>query len=123
MMDCKRIRINLDGLRFYSCIGVFEQERAVGNDFEVSVSAEFDGAGFRSECLDTSVSYADLYDIIREEMSKEWFLLESVAEKICEIISGRWNMIEEVSVSIDKLSPPISGIRGKCGIEYFWKKS
>lgn len=74
-----RFVIRLNGLRFYSRIGVFDQERSVGNEFRVDLTAVADASGFRSENLDTTVSYADIYDVVAEAMRREWLLLESVS--------------------------------------------
>lgn len=123
MKEEKRIiTIRLRDLRFHSRIGVFEQERTVGNEFLVNVSIEIDGKNFRTEQLDTTLSYADIYDEIAGTMKREWLLLESAAEEICRRISGRWEQVKCVDIKIIKLAPPISGIDGDCGIEYFFEK-
>lgn len=75
-------RITLSDLRFHASIGVADQERKVGNDFRVDMEIMMDASGFSVEQLSTTISYADVYDIISEEMRKEWLLLESVAKTI-----------------------------------------
>lgn len=115
-------RINLNDLRFYSRIGVSDQERKVGNEYAVNVSVAYDASLFQEEDLDSSISYADIYEVIKEEMRIERLLLESTALHISKRISERWEKVEEISVKIDKSAPPVTGITGNCGIEYFWKK-
>ncbi len=123
-MDCSNVfRICLSGLRFNSRIGVYEQERKVGNEYVVDVTVSYDAALFKEEDLSTSVSYADIYEEIKMEMHREHRLLESVALSISQRISGRWSFVDEIIVRIVKTAPPINGIVGDCGIEYFWKKS
>jgi len=113
-------RIKLSGLRFYGRIGVFNQERAVGNEYVVDMAVEIPGDSFEEENLDTSISYADIYEIIREEMGRETLLLESVAVRISKRVKERWPKIEKGTVSIEKEGVPISGIDGRCGIEYLF---
>jgi dihydroneopterin aldolase len=113
-----RFVIRLNGLRFYSRIGVFDQERSVGNEFRVDLTAVADASGFRSENLDTTVSYADIYDVVAEAMRREWLLLESVSSYIADTVLDRWTLISDVKVCITKLSPPIPGIQGVCSVEY-----
>lgn len=115
-----KYRINLSRLRFYSRIGVFEQERVVGNEFEVSVTLEYEASNFKMESLDSTISYADVYEIIREEMGKEWLLLESVCAEISNRIKRQWPLITQGKVEITKLAPPIKGIMGTCGVEYIF---
>lgn len=115
--------INLRDLRFYSKIGVLEQERIVGNEFSVSVSITYDASGFVEERLESTISYAEVYDVVRDEMQMESLLLESVVKRISERISRQWGKATAIRVSICKHRAPISGLAGDCGIEYFWKKS
>lgn len=110
--------ILLDDMRFYSRIGVFGQERRVGNEFSVSMRLRVDATAFRNECLDTTVSYAHVYELVRARMGEEWLLLESVAKTIADDIHNRFENVTEACVRIDKLAPPIAGIQGTCGVEY-----
>lgn len=119
----RRITITLNDLQFYSKIGVDPQERIVGNEFRVNIAAAYNAASFRSEQLQTTISYADIYEIISQEMKMEWELMESVAQSVTDKIISRWNQIEEIIIEIIKVTPPIPGIVGNCGIKYFWKKS
>lgn len=114
--------IRLESLRFYSRIGVFDQERAVGNEFSVDVTVEVAATGFESENLDTTISYADIYEVVREAMSGEWLLLESVAKSVAETIKQRWKSVGEVKIKISKLAAPIPGIQGVCSVEYLSAK-
>ncbi len=117
------LRINLNDLRFYSRIGVFDQERKVGNEYVVNVSVAYDACLFEEENLASSISYADVYEEIKDEMQGECLLLETVALRISRRISGRWMTAQEIRVKIDKCVPPVSAIVGSCGVEYFWKKN
>ena len=111
-------RIRLEDLRFFSRIGVFDQERIVGNEFAVDVEVELDADSFESENLDTTVSYADIYDKISVNMKGEWLLLESVAKRIADDICNSWAQARRCCVKITKLSVPVSGIQGKSSVEY-----
>lgn len=110
--------VSLRDLTFYSCIGVMEQERTVGNEFTVDVSFKFSAARFRPEDLDSTISYADVYTVIADHMRREWQLLESVSKSISDELSRRWPEIESIRVRITKKCPPISGIQGSCSVEF-----
>lgn len=117
-MPVKKIIVRLTDLRFYAHIGLFKQEKRVGNEFRVNIEVGYPASIFSSEDLSTSISYADIYEEVKREMSKEWDLLESVALSIQDVILKRWQQITEGKISIEKMSPPIAGIEGRCGIEY-----
>ena len=112
--------IRLNDLRFFSKIGVFEQERKVGNEFLMNVEVKISASSFVEEDLESSISYADIYAEIKDIMDREWLLLETVAKKIKDKLTVRWPQIEGGKISIDKMAPPIIGIDGRCGIEYLF---
>lgn len=114
----KAFYIRLDDLHFISKIGVEPQERIIGNEFIVNVKLKIPANSFIRESLESSVSYALIYDLVREKMSEVWLLLESVAQDIVDSIMNKWPQIEEGQISIKKLSPPIRGIRGSASVEY-----
>lgn len=95
-----------------------EQERIVGNEFSVDVRIDADASDFIDECLDSTISYADVYEIIAEEMSESHLLLESVTKKIADKIIEKWDIAKHANVKITKLAPPIAGIVGSCSVEY-----
>lgn len=109
--------ISLINQRFYSSIGVFEQERLVGNEFLLDLHVEYDAERFEKENLASSISYADLYEITKEYMGQEYLLLESVCLDIRNHILGSWPFIESGNIRIIKVSPPIAGMEGSCGVE------
>lgn len=109
-------------LRFYSKIGVFDQERAVGNEFEVDVEIRYPAQHFERENLDSSINYAEAYGIVADVMKSEWKLVESAAEAITHAISERWQFVQSVHAKVIKLVPPVPGIIGECGAEIFLKK-
>ncbi len=115
--------IKLRDVRFHGHIGVFPQERLVGNDFKVNLSVKYKASCFKTEDLDTSISYAEIYEIVKARIGQESLLLETVAKEITEEISARWEIVEEISTEIVKLYPPITGIDGECAVEYFYKKN
>ena len=114
----RKFTIRLESLRFYSKIGVAEQERLIGNEFEVDVKLIFDADNFIYEDLSTSVNYAEIYDLIKSEMEKDCMLLESVAISIATEIEKKWPKVEESYIKIRKVHPPITGIQGSASVEY-----
>lgn len=115
--------IELKALKIHANHGVFEQERFVGNDFVVNLKVvTSDNVSVYQDCLDNTVSYADLYEVVVESMKLPRMLLESVAKEIATIIMERWDSVREIFVSIEKQVPPIAGIDGSASVKYFLKK-
>ena len=75
--------ISLNKLRFHAFHGVMEQERRVGNDFEVSLTVEYPfEKAMESDDLCDTLNYAELYDVIAAEMRQPSDLLEHLAGRI-----------------------------------------
>lgn len=110
--------IRLERLRFFAFIGVLPEEQVVGNDFIVDCEFETSAEYFVSELLESTVSYADVYAVIEEIMSRKWKLLESVAMEIGERCINKWPQIRRIAVKVKKVNPPIPGIQGSSSVEY-----
>lgn len=119
-MNTDIFKIQLIDLRFFSRIGVFKQERTVGNEFIVNIEIDIDASSFQSEDLNSTISYAYLYGEVEKIMKKEWLLLETVAKEIQIVYIKRWPQIIRGKINIVKQAPPIPGIDGKCGIEFIF---
>ena len=116
-------RIRLEGLRFYARIGVDLQERSVGNDFILDIAFSYPAETFLPENLDTTVSYADVYEVAKIIMAQQWLLLETAAKKIADTMGEKWPSARDISVKLTKTAPPIPGIQGCCSVEYIEESS
>ena len=75
-------------MRFYAHHGCFEQERAIGTHFHVDVVFETDTSQAEvSDNIGDTVSYLDVYQVVKREMAIPSNLLEHVARRIGEGIS------------------------------------
>ncbi len=107
MLQKMETKIRLERLRFYAHHGVAEQERLVGNMFEVTleVSYPFERA-LESDNLDDTLNYAALYAIVEREMKQPSQLLEHVAGRIIRAIKKEFPATVAGEISISKLHPP-----------------
>lgn len=107
--------------RFHAFHGVMEQERMVGNEFSVSLSVEVPySEGMKEDSLEATVSYADLYEIVAEEMRTPRNLLEAVAIAIGNRVINRFDPVSSGSVTIVKMQAPISGMSGEAGVTHYF---
>ncbi|MCD7971656.1 MAG: dihydroneopterin aldolase [Candidatus Azobacteroides sp.] len=115
--------ILLENMRFYSYHGVFEQEQQVGNRFEVNlkIKTDFSAACISDEVEDT-VSYAEIYNLISEEMAVPSRLLEHVAGRIIERIRNSYVSVSFIEVKLSKLHPPLGGEVEKASVLLIWEQ-
>lgn len=100
--------IFLDNLRFHAYHGVGEQERTVGNEFTVSLRLKTDiSRAMASDDVADTVSYADVYEAIKEEMAVPSLLLEHVAGRILKRLQHDFPQVEEAELKLAKRNPPM----------------
>ena len=111
------ITISLSDVRFFAYHGVFPQERRVGNEFSVDIDVIIPEEMIdESDQIKNTVSYADIYDIIKVEMDRPCELLETVLLKIRKRIRDIWPDVKGGKIKITKISPPISGFIGSASV-------
>ena len=110
--------IFLDDVRFHAFHGVMPQERAVGADFTVSLNVGYDfvKAAENDDLMDT-ISYADLYEVVKAEMDKPSKLLEHVALRIVKAVAARWPRIDTIDLRLAKDNPPMGADCKGAGVE------
>jgi dihydroneopterin aldolase len=108
--------ITLETMKFYAFHGVTEEERIIGGTFLADVSCTINTDAVETDCLEDTVSYAEIYDLVKEEMIKPSKLIEHVAGRIMKAIKNKFPQIPEITVSISKLTPPINGEAGNATV-------
>lgn len=113
-----RFTIELKSLRFFAEHGMYQEEMKVGNEFEVDVSIECKSPKKKITSIDQTINYVEVYRIIQEEFAVRRFLLETLAMEIAEKLQMQFNEIENISISIRKMNPPITNFSGSVAITY-----
>lgn len=111
-------QIIVEGMVFYGYHGVHPEERKLGQRFvvDLEITCNLQPAG-RSDALDDTVSYSDLYRITREVVEGEpRALIEAVAESIASEILAAFPMVTAVTVAVWKPEAPIKGALRRAGV-------
>ncbi|MDR0757664.1 MAG: dihydroneopterin aldolase [Tannerella sp.] len=103
--------IELKSMKFHAFHGVSLQERKVGNDFTVDLEYAFDRIeiAVHSDDIGDTVSYADVYRTVSEEMSRPSNLLENLAGRISSALKLRFPQLSYIKIKVSKLHPPLGG--------------
>lgn len=109
------LTIHLHKLLFHSYHGVFEEEKILGNQFEVNVDLEINGSEHITN-LNQTVNYVSVYSCIKQRMELPTPLLETVAQDLIDAIHHLDEKILSVSISIKKTAPPIENFQGIVGV-------
>lgn len=110
--------IFLKNVRFHAWHGVLQQEQTVGNDYLVNLKVSYDFSNaMETDELSGTISYADLFELIKEEMKIPSKLLEHVAGRIGGRIFSEFPSVREIHLSIDKVNPPMGADSDGAGVE------
>lgn len=111
-------RIAINDMRFYAHHGCFEQERAIGTHFRVDLWFETDTSKAEvSDNIADTVSYLDVYQVVKRQMEIPSNLLEHVARRIGEGIRKEFPAVTAVNVRVSKLNPPLGGQMESVSVE------
>lgn len=100
--------ITLHRILMHAYHGVLPQERVVGNDYEVTIHLGGDfSKAVKTDDVADAVNYADVFNVVKEQMAVPSNLLEHVAGRIARALMERFELLESVEVAVKKLNPPM----------------
>ncbi|MCA1061708.1 dihydroneopterin aldolase [Rossellomorea aquimaris] len=104
-------KILLNEMEFYGYHGVFQEENKLGQRFRVSVELHVDlQKSGRSDQLEDSVNYAEVYSIAKSVVEGEpKNLVEALAEEISSRILSTFDIVKSCKITLIKPDPPIPG--------------
>lgn len=115
--------ILLNELHFHAFHGVGTQEQLVGNDFVVSLKLRTDlSRAMQSDEVNDTVSYADVFQSVKEEMEMPSQLLEHVAGRIIQRLFDDYPTVDEITLTLLKRNPPMNADIASAGVEVTVKR-
>jgi len=105
-------KIKINNMKFRSHIGVFAEEKKLGQNIEVDLEVMLKNDYKGTDNIEDTLSYADFYDQIDKIVQNSRVdLVETLAKEMIEAVkSVGKDEIEWVEVSIRKLTVPIEAI-------------
>jgi dihydroneopterin aldolase len=102
--------ILLENMKFHAFHGVLPEERIVGSTYSVTVGFTFDfSKAAKSDNLDETINYAEVYELVKDEMRQESRLIEHVAQRILDRMLLQFPQIKSLEVRLSKHNPPLRG--------------
>lgn len=111
------LKIELLNLWFSAHHGLYEEEKVVGGDFKLDVELSY-LPKTKPYHIHETIDYSEVYTLIQGHMRKAEPLLETLVMNIGDDILHRFELAEEVRVSIRKLNPPITCFTGSMRVGY-----
>ncbi len=102
--------IRVTNIKVYAYHGCLVEESKIGSEYSVDVSVKADlQPSAKSDNLQETVDYVHINKIVKEEMAIRSALLEHVAKRILNRIFDEIIIVEEATVAVSKINPPIGG--------------
>ncbi len=116
-MKIKDSYILLKDLRFHAFHGVASQETRVGNTFIINLKMKVNFVeAAQTDDVALTVSYADVYSILAQEMRTPSKLLEHVVYRLAKALFRHFDQIEALEISLEKNNPPMGADINSAGV-------
>ena len=116
--------VHIDGIRLHARHGVLPQEQLTGNDYIINVRVGYDiSRAMQTDDVADTLNYAEVYNIIKEEMSIPSKLIEHVAGRIANRLMDSYSQISSVMLRITKCNPPMGADCNGAGVEILVKRT
>jgi 7,8-dihydroneopterin aldolase/epimerase/oxygenase len=116
------MHIHLHKLRFRGFHGLYEEEKVLGNDYELDLAVGFEPQAFVITDIDQTLNYVTLFELVKKRMLVPTPLLETIVTEIADQIRSDHATVSKISISIKKLYPPINNFEGTVGVSFEWNK-
>ncbi|MGG6296184.1 dihydroneopterin aldolase [Leptolyngbya sp. AN02str] len=115
MSDC----IAISNLRVYGYTGVFPEEKALGQWYELDLKIWTDTAkAAQTDDITDTYNYVEAVEQARNLVRTAQFnLIEKLAAAVADILLQSSTQVEQVQVRVTKVSPPIPDFSGKVSVE------
>ena len=117
------MQIHLHGLKFFAFHGFFDEERKLGNHFEVNADISYVPSLIPVKHIEQTINYVNVFGLIEKRMAVPTPLLETIATEIAVAVLADFPLAESVSLTIHKLTPPILNFQGKVGVSFTLNRS
>ena len=113
-----QLSISLKNVRFRAFHGLYPEERQKGNDFVVNLTAGYPAPGSTVLVITDTIDYSSLFNIINRIMQEPVDLLETLVQSIAVEAHRQFPVLNEITVSVEKLNPPIDKFEGSALVTF-----
>lgn len=112
-------KIILEDIKIYAYHGVLPQEGIIGNHYVVNLEVHSDlEKASQSDDLNDTINYAEINDIVHQEMAIRSQLLEHVIGRIINKIESQFPQITFIKIKLTKTIPPMRGEMKGVSLEF-----
>ena len=97
-------KVSLKDLQAFCKLGTYDSERILGQCININIDLLLDlSIAAKSNKITDTINYVDVSLTIRElAQSKEFLLIENLAEEICQTLFDKFKILEGINLEITK---------------------
>ncbi|SHK05889.1 dihydroneopterin aldolase [Epilithonimonas mollis] len=112
-------KIILEDIKIYAYHGVLQEEAIIGNHYVVNAELHADlEKASQTDNLNDTINYAQVNEIIHQEMAIRSELLEHVIGRIINKIESKFPQITFIRIKLTKTIPPMPGEMKGVSLEF-----
>ena len=112
-------KILLEDIKIYAYHGVLPEENIIGTHYLLNVELHTDlWKAVETDALEDTISYAQINEIIHDEMKIKSKLLEHVCGRIIKKIHQKFPQISFIKIKLTKTNPPMKGECKGASVEF-----
>ena len=112
-------KIIFEDIKIYAYHGVLQEEAIIGNHYVVNLEVHSDlEKSSQSDDLDDTINYAEINEIVHQEMAIRSQLLEHVIGRIITKIENQFPKITFIKIKLTKTIPPMPGEMKGVSLEF-----
>lgn len=112
-------KIILEDIKIYAYHGVLQEEAIIGNHYVVNLEVHSDlEKASQSDDLNDTINYAEINEIVHQEMEIRSQLLEHVIGRIIKKIETAFPQITFIKIKLTKTVPPMPGEMKGVSLEF-----
>ena len=112
-------KIILEDIKIYAYHGVLQEEAIIGNHYVVNLEVHSDlEKASQSDDLADTINYAEINEIVHQEMAIRSQLLEHVIGRIINKIENQFPKITFIKIKLTKTIPPMPGEMKGVSLEF-----
>lgn len=110
-------KIIIQGMHFKAHHGYSLEEQKIGGQYIIDVEMEYDiQKAALDDNLEDTINYEVIYNLCKSEMAINRKLIETVGMNIVHRIKERFPLVNQLTLTIHKINPPIDGLVDKASV-------
>lgn len=109
------MQISLEGMKFHSPVGFYDEEQIIGSDIIIDLEVEINLSIQTNDQLTRTINYETLYEVCKKTAQRPFRLIETYCTEIINLIVLQLR-VNRIKIKVSKLNPALGGFVDKASV-------